>query len=260
MVPFKGAEMNIKSLAMRCPILIAVGVFLGCSDHGARATTLFYGGDPGYIFAGQPYTWDGYGGANTLDDYQAYEQFAVPAGMTWSVTGLFANIGVVDYASNPTPLANWYIRTGVTATSLGTLVASGTSTSASTTDTLNGITLNGNATGELQTVTLPTTLQLTGGQTYWFAVQPADNSEYHLFVGGTTSHVNAVGGPLNDIAYDIYPTGINPTGFDWSEGVIGTSSVGAVPEPSTWAMMLLGFAGTGFMAYRRKSKPSVMAA
>jgi uncharacterized protein (TIGR03118 family) len=26
----------------------------------------------------------------------------------------------------------------------------------------------------------------------------------------------------------------------------------AVPEPSTWAMMLLGFAGLGFMAYRRK--------
>jgi hypothetical protein len=27
---------------------------------------------------------------------------------------------------------------------------------------------------------------------------------------------------------------------------------GAVPEPSTWAMMILGFAGIGFMAYRRK--------
>jgi PEP-CTERM motif len=26
----------------------------------------------------------------------------------------------------------------------------------------------------------------------------------------------------------------------------------AVPEPSTWTMMLLGFAGLGFMAYRRK--------
>jgi len=25
-----------------------------------------------------------------------------------------------------------------------------------------------------------------------------------------------------------------------------------VPEPSTWAMMILGFAGVGFMAYRRK--------
>jgi PEP-CTERM motif-containing protein len=33
-----------------------------------------------------------------------------------------------------------------------------------------------------------------------------------------------------------------------------------VPEPSTWAMMLLGFAGVGFMAYRRKSKPALMAA
>jgi len=33
-----------------------------------------------------------------------------------------------------------------------------------------------------------------------------------------------------------------------------------VPEPSTWAMMLLGFAGLGFMAYRRKSKPALMAA
>jgi len=28
----------------------------------------------------------------------------------------------------------------------------------------------------------------------------------------------------------------------------------AVPEPSTWAMMILGFFGVGFMAYRRKSQ------
>jgi PEP-CTERM motif len=33
-----------------------------------------------------------------------------------------------------------------------------------------------------------------------------------------------------------------------------------VPEPSIWAMMLLGFAGIGFMAYRRKSKPALMMA
>jgi PEP-CTERM motif len=30
------------------------------------------------------------------------------------------------------------------------------------------------------------------------------------------------------------------------------TSVAAVPEPSTWAMMILGFMGVGFMAYRRK--------
>jgi hypothetical protein len=33
----------------------------------------------------------------------------------------------------------------------------------------------------------------------------------------------------------------------------------AVPEPSTWAMIILGFAGVGFMAYRRKSKEVLMA-
>ncbi len=32
------------------------------------------------------------------------------------------------------------------------------------------------------------------------------------------------------------------------------SSVADVPEPSTWAMIILGFAGLGFMAYRSKNK------
>jgi hypothetical protein len=32
--------------------------------------------------------------------------------------------------------------------------------------------------------------------------------------------------------------------------------VTAVPEPSTWVMLMLGFAGVGFMAYRRKTKPA----
>jgi hypothetical protein len=31
----------------------------------------------------------------------------------------------------------------------------------------------------------------------------------------------------------------------------------AVPEASTWAMMILGFAGLGFMAYRRRSESSL---
>ena len=38
-----------------------------------------------------------------------------------------------------------------------------------------------------------------------------------------------------------------------------TLNVSAVPEPSTWAMILLGFAGIGFMAYRRKSKRALTA-
>ena len=35
-------------------------------------------------------------------------------------------------------------------------------------------------------------------------------------------------------------------------GPCGTAS--SVPEPSTWAMMLLGFAGLGFAAYRQRTK------
>jgi hypothetical protein len=32
----------------------------------------------------------------------------------------------------------------------------------------------------------------------------------------------------------------------------------AVPEPSTWAMMILGFAGVGFMAYRRRNQGAAL--
>ena len=34
---------------------------------------------------------------------------------------------------------------------------------------------------------------------------------------------------------------------------------GSVPEPSTWAMLLLGFAGIGFMAYRRRANAAMAA-
>jgi hypothetical protein len=36
--------------------------------------------------------------------------------------------------------------------------------------------------------------------------------------------------------------------------------VATIPKPSTWAMMILGFCGLGFMPYRRKSKTALIAA
>ncbi len=44
------------------------------------------------------------------------------------------------------------------------------------------------------------------------------------------------------------------------QGVAQPFTVAAVPEPSTWVMLILGFVGLGFMACRRKSKPAMMAA
>lgn len=35
--------------------------------------------------------------------------------------------------------------------------------------------------------------------------------------------------------------------------------VSAVPEPSTWAMMIMGFCGLGWMAYKRKNGPVITA-
>jgi hypothetical protein len=55
---------------------------------------------------------------------------------------------------------------------------------------------------------------------------------------------------------DISLTAINGATFEDVRQVRlgGGSVVSTVPEPSTWAMMLLGFAGIGFMAYRRNQK------
>jgi PEP-CTERM motif len=67
-------------------------------------------------------------------------------------------------------------------------------------------------------------------------------------VVGTASWADSVGG-------------LNTCGNCTADFTVAiTSAVGAVPEPSTWAMMILGFAGIGFMAYRQKAKPALIAA
>lgn len=37
-----------------------------------------------------------------------------------------------------------------------------------------------------------------------------------------------------------------------------TAQISAVPEPSTWAMMILGFAGVGYLAYRRRNQAAAL--
>jgi len=62
------------------------------------------------------------------------------------------------------------------------------------------------------------------------------------------------------------PNGFTPAFFSadifgavtGNTGVVGAPGITtAVPEASTWAMMLLGFMGVGFMAYRRRGQPSL---
>lgn len=50
--------------------------------------------------------------------------------------------------------------------------------------------------------------------------------------------------------------------FSLSNGpdISDTLTVTAIPEPSTWAMMILGFVGVGFMAYRRRNQTLALSA
>ena len=55
----------------------------------------------------------------------------------------------------------------------------------------------------------------------------------------------------------IQATGISGADITLAQEVLSTSSV---PEPSTWAMMIIGFAGLGFAGYRRRKAAAVKAA
>jgi hypothetical protein len=89
--------------------------------------------------------------------------------------------------------------------------------------------------------------------TFEFATDAAGNitnwvvTVDHTGAGGSIHTWNAPVFGMNDqvaIGSNFATTGgLNEAG-EWT-------MTAAVPEPSTWAMMILGFAGIGFMAYRR---------
>ena len=59
--------------------------------------------------------------------------------------------------------------------------------------------------------------------------------------------------------------GLTPGIYVYTWGLGGdadslTVQIGAVPEPSTWAMMILGFAGVGFIVYRRRGNSQKLSA
>ena len=49
----------------------------------------------------------------------------------------------------------------------------------------------------------------------------------------------------------------NPLGGTFT---LAATTISAVPEPSTWAMLILGFVGVGFVASRRKKQKALSAA
>lgn len=100
---------------------------------------------------------------------------------------------------------------------------------------------------------------------------PAENADYVLFPSSYSSSTFLIGSTTYTVKIVDFEN-VMGDGFLPSDGTqlhvleggrasadlyaVVTSQISGVPEPSTWAMMLLGFAGVGFMAYRRKNQPS----
>ena len=86
--------------------------------------------------------------------------------------------------------------------------------------------------------------------TYWLAA--TSNSDNVSWQAGST--VGLVALNQNAAGWTVIQGSHLPQAEIFASPVINQG----VPEPSTWAMMILGFAGIGFMAHRRKSKLSLM--
>jgi len=85
----------------------------------------------------------------------------------------------------------------------------------------------------------PTSTQVFDGSGLGFRL--ADGVSFQIFAA------NPAPNPPMPNEYEISSSGPGLPAFE----VLALTA--AVPEPSTWAMMILGFVGLGFMAYRRKS-------
>jgi hypothetical protein len=73
------------------------------------------------------------------------------------------------------------------------------------------------------------------------------NVVYSVQLSAGVTVISEPGNPESASAF-VDPTYSVPTGYS----IVTSAGIGnGVPEPSTWAMMLLGFAALGFVGYRR---------
>ena len=102
---------------------------------------------------------------------------------------------------------------------------------------------------------------LAGSQGGVGSIDPTSKTTQIAFsIGGTTQSLTL--DPLSALAtYSFTFTTTAPGKLSFTDlsggnnnigNLLDNVSVSAVPEPSTWAMMILGFFGLGFMSYRRK--------
>jgi hypothetical protein len=124
------------------------------------------------------------------------------------------------------------------------------------------------------------TVDLTVGDTFSVSFLAVDNypvaapvlqlSDNGVLVGNAVTLTGPYGsaypsgvGPWQTYTLSFTPTASGPQTIglvDTNTAYSGNDfSIAAVPEPATWAMMLLGFAGLGFASYRTTRKRALLA-
>ncbi|BDC47933.1 hypothetical protein F183_A02490 [Bryobacterales bacterium F-183] len=178
-----------------------------------------------------------------------YQGFVVPTG-GWTITRLFTN-NIVNYT--PTS-AYWEIRSGVSENNGGTLLYSGTDSSATTVAT--GRTILGNPES---TVTVSGLSIFLAPGTYWMTVTPRNLSTTARSYQTSTFGANAIGTiPPNESYRNSPAFGQNfvtilASGAFSSGAYIQSASV---PEPMELSFLLLGAGGLLGIARRRSNRRS----
>ena len=125
---------------------------------------------------------------------------------------------------------------------------------------LNNFSFTTEAKGGFESFTYNASDSYYSNGTFYVDAQPQYQQDLHLVFTSSLlapSAYNAIvgGGPSYECQGPSWGCENSPPTGGITRYIDG-GFASAVPEPSTWAMMILGFLGVGFVSYRRKSKPA----
>lgn len=182
-----------------------------------------------------------------------------------AVSRVYSNFEILPNSVGPINLPTTTVQNGQVTYGFNLTVAPGVTYNIDPASAIGYIFQTGAGNPNFASVTLPTgnsglyELLLWNGSA-WVLDTTLAGGKLFNFGGTGVSEFEVLGinpgvDPNNPVAF------ITALTFEGAGNFTGTMTpVTAVPESATWAMMIIGFAGIGFVAYRRKSKPALLAA